>query len=171
VDAVGDQASNTLFIYLSDNGLMQGIHRLLGKAMPYRAAHEVPLFMRWDGVIEPGSVTDRVTPNIDVTATIAEAAGVSWPMDGRSALSSGRRGVVLEATASERRPGYCGWRSKRYLYARYSGGEERELYDYWTDPAELNNLAGKRKYRDVEARLDKKTEQNCQPLPPDFSWD
>lgn len=170
VSATGDRASNTLFIYLSDNGLMQGIHRLQGKDMPYRAAHGVPLFMRWDGVIEPGSVSGRVTANIDVTATIAEAAGVSWAMEGRSALSSGRRGVVLEAMASERHPAYCGWRSKRYLYVRYSTGKERELYDYMLDPAELNNVAGEKEYQAIERSLDRRTKLNCQPFPPDFSW-
>ena len=173
VRALGDRMSNTLFIYLSDNGLMQGIHRLARKSVPYRAATSVPLVMRWDGVIEPGSASNRITPNIDVTATIAEAAGVSWPMEGRSALSTGRRGVVLEAVtriAAEPHPAYCGWRSRGYLYVRYSGGEERELYDYAVDPHELDNVAGKPKYRDIETKLERKTKRHCRSVPPGFTW-
>lgn len=171
VKALGDRAENTLFVYTSDNGIMQGIHRLQGKDMPYRASHEVPLYMRWDGVIEPGTVTDRITPGVDVTATLAEAAGVSWAMEGRSALSTTRTGVVLESVGNERRPAYCGWRTDRYLYVRYSGGDEIELYDYRVDPDELDNVAGKRKYTKIQAKLDRRAQNNCQPVPPDFSWD
>lgn len=170
IRALGDRASNTLFVYLSDNGVMQGIHRLEGKNVPYRAAHEVPLYMRWDGVIEPGSKTNRVTPNIDITATMAEAAGVSWPMDGISALTGSRKGVVLEAVSAGQRPAYCGWRSPRYLYVRYSGGAATELYDYQRDPDELHNVAGEAEYRQIRNKLAWKAKQNCQPFPPDFSW-
>ena len=39
------------------------------------------------------------------------------------------------------RPGYCGYRTRRFAYVRYSGGVE-ELYDYREDPLELTNVAG-----------------------------
>ena len=171
VKAVERRAPNTLFVYLSDNGVMEGVHRLVNKNVPYRLAHEVPMYMRWDGVIEPGSVSERITANVDVTATIAEAAGVTWPMEGKSALSTQRTGVVLEAVRNGQRPAYCGWRSQDYLYVRYTAGAGRELYDYRTDPAELDNVAGNAQYAAIEARLDRKTERNCQPFPPEFSWD
>jgi arylsulfatase A-like enzyme len=121
-------------------------------------------------VIEPNSVSERITANIDVTATIADAAGVMWPMEGKSALSSPRTGIVLEAVRNGKRPAYCGWRSEHYLYVRYSAGAGRELYDYRADPAELENVAGKARYSGIEARLERKTERNCQPFPPEFSW-
>ena len=173
VEALGPEASNTLFVFLSDNGMMQGIHRLTTKHMPYRASTDVPLLMRWDSVIPAGSTQARITPNIDVTATIAEAAGVGWPMDGKSALSTTRTGVFLEAmrtTTTDDRPPYCGYRNDRFLYVRYGSRQGTELYDYRHDPAELNNVSGRAAYQTMEQRLRRLTKKWCDPPPPEFTW-
>jgi arylsulfatase A-like enzyme len=166
---------NTLLIFASDNGYQWGEHRYTGKNVAYRRATEVPLIIRWDGHITPGTVDAAVRLNVDVTATIAEAAGVDMPWsEGHSVLTSqGRRGFVLEATRqyppTPVRPAYCGWRTLNRLYVRYANGEE-ELYLYKSDPLEETNVAGLAKYDEILTSMRESARQACVPVPPGFTW-
>lgn len=175
--ALGEErAANTLFVFLSDNALMNGDHRLLGKYVPYEGATEIPLHMRWDGVIAAASRDSRVFTIQDVTATIVDAAGASMSTEGLSYFADGRRtGSVVEGVETNRngftRPAYCGWRTERYLYARYSNGAGEELYDYEVDPAELDNRANDPRYTEVLGQLRSIAQDACLPGPPDFIWD
>ena len=133
---------NTLLVYMSDNGLMVGDHHMIGKALPYRFATDVPLVIRWDGRVGAGRTDRRLAATVDVTATIAEATGAAMTTDGVSLLGDERRSdVVLEGRQWRRldgsvpHPAYCGLRSDRYLFVRYADGFE-ELYDYQDDPYE-----------------------------------
>lgn len=49
-------------------------------------------------------------------------------------------------------PEFHAVRTEEWKYVEYETGE-KELYDLVNDPYELNNLAGKRAYREIEARL------------------
>lgn len=171
VDALGARADNTLFVYLSDNGLQFGEHGLKDKYLPYSGSTEVPMYLRWDQVISPGSTSERPITNADLTATIADATGVNLVKpDGVSFFADSRSdGVTLEATASPQHPAYCGWRTNRYLYVAYDHGE-RELYDYRVDPDELNNVAGIQSYASVEQQMASAAKLTCSPTPPGFSW-
>ena len=143
---------DTLVIFTSDNGHLWGEHRLRGKNMSYNVSSRVPLAMRWPGHLEPGSEDRRLALNVDVTATIAEAAGRSAPERHRGHVAARvdeREGFALESPVTNghdgsgqkvARPGYCGYRTHRFVYVRYSGGVE-ELYDYREDPFELTNVA------------------------------
>jgi len=166
--------SKTLVIYLSDNGLMLGAHRITGKDVPYRRATEVPMYVRWDGVTSPGTIKSRVTPQIDLTALIADAARVPWTMEGHNALTTRRAGSVVEQIRMTRsyanHPAYCGWRSRRYLYVAYDTGEGREFYDYKRDPDELVNVINVRDYADRVARHRAQAKASCSPEPPGFNW-
>ena len=51
------------------------------KADAWEAGHRVPFVVRWDGRIEPGSVTDRTACLTDVFATISEIVGIEMPPD------------------------------------------------------------------------------------------
>jgi arylsulfatase A-like enzyme len=177
VDALRDKGmlGDTMVIYASDNGILWGEHRWTGKNVPYWRATEVPLFIRWDGHLPQGTVDDRLALNVDVTATIAEAAGVDMPWsEGRSLVSgAGRLGFVLEAIASyppfATRPAYCGWRSPNRLYVRYATGEE-ELYLYRNDPLEKHNVATESAYASRVASMRANAVKACNPTPPDFTW-
>jgi arylsulfatase A-like enzyme len=171
VDALGDRAGNTLFVYMSDNGLQFGEHGLRDKYVPYSGSTDVPLLLRWDGVLPARATTGKLMTNADVAVTIADAAGVTLSSpDGRSYWSSGKRGVVLEAVAASGRPGYCGWRSKRWLFVEWSNNKGRELYDYRSDPYELHNLAREPAYWNQVLKLRHRTMQACSPVPPGFTW-
>ncbi|MDQ1603486.1 MAG: hypothetical protein QOE01_1331 [Actinomycetota bacterium] len=163
---------NTLFVYTSDNGVEVGEHGLLGKDVPYHEDTDVPMVMRWDGHIPPGSVDPRIALNVDLAATFTTAASVRMQSDGLDLLGSARRrGAVIEAeqTPGHRRPSYCGWRTRRWMYVRYSSGEQ-ELYDYATDPYELHNLAHLPAYRPRVARFVALDKAHCYPTPPSFHW-
>lgn len=132
------------------------------------------MYVRWDGVIAPGTRTRRVTPQIDLTAMLAKAAGLRWRMEGRDPLTKDRTGVVVEQTANTtlggRHPAYCGWRTPRYLYVEYDGRETAELYDYAKDPDELVNVAEDQRYAEQVAEHRRAAREACSPTPPGFDW-
>ena len=79
---------NTYLIFTSDNGFMQGQHRLhQGKFAPYDPSVQVPLEIRGPGIPAGGQPRAPVW-NGDITSTILQAAGAQpgLPQDGRSFL-------------------------------------------------------------------------------------
>lgn len=172
-DALGpDRIDDTLFVFLSDNGLQFGEHGLKEKNAPFNGSTEVPMFLRWDGHIAAGSTYSRPVTGADLGVTIAQAGGVSIPgATGVSYFANNRpEGVVLEATANSERPAYCGWRTQRFLYVEYSGNAGREMYDYNNDPDELNNVVGNSGRADKVAELKAAAKAACSPRPPGFTW-
>lgn len=169
--------SNTLFIFLSDNGLLMGEHHLFSrKNLPYKQSTSIPMIVRWDGHVAPNSVDSRLALNVDLARTIARAAGVRMTTEGLDLLGSDRReGFPLEATkryprdSAPDRPAYCGYRLPEWLYVQYATGEQ-ELYSYEVDPHELQNLAGDARYQQRLDSLRTRAVASCRPLPPDFVW-
>jgi arylsulfatase A-like enzyme len=108
--------------------------------------------MRWPKEIEP-KTSKRMVTNVDIAATIYDAAGVKPPLrlDGRSLLSSdwSRRFVFLEHAQNPNLPTIPAWRSVRSKTDQYieyldTEGEVtfREYYDLEADPWQLENLLG-----------------------------
>lgn len=87
-------AENTLVIYTSDHGDMQGEHGLWWKHVFYEESVKVPLIVKWPGVIPGGQRCERVVSALDVTATMLDALQAPALPDspGRSFL-----GLVSEA--------------------------------------------------------------------------
>jgi arylsulfatase A-like enzyme len=86
------QLGNTYLIFTSDNGFMQGQHRLhQGKFVPYEPSIQVPLLIRGPG-ISPGGISKELVSNVDITATILEMTGAApgLTQDGRSILPFAR---------------------------------------------------------------------------------
>ena len=168
--------SNTLFIYLTDNGLLHGEHRLMAKNVPYRWATSIPLLVRWDGHIAADSTDERLALNVDLAQTISAATGLGLRTDGLDLLGGVQRsgyplegGPWLRGSGPPRRPAYCGYRTRRYMYAEYASGD-RELYDYRSDPQELTNAAHDRSYARTVRRLRESAMAACRPTPPGFAW-
>ncbi len=64
---------NTLIIYTSDHGDMQGEHGLFWKHVFYEESVRVPLIVSWPGSISGGQRCERVVSAVDVAATMLDA--------------------------------------------------------------------------------------------------
>lgn len=169
---------NTLLVFVSDNGVMWGEHRVMGKFVPYKGATRIPMAIAWPARLPQGRVDARLALNIDLPVTIAAAAAAPHAdVAGRSLLLRWQRtGFVLEARGSTApgsngtnvtRPPYCGWRTARYLFVHYGNGRE-ELYDYVRDPWELQDRRGTAP--DLQRNLRRRARAACSPEPPGFNW-
>ncbi|MFQ5380828.1 MAG: sulfatase [Dehalococcoidia bacterium] len=138
------ELENTWIIYSADHGEMLGEHRLWAKMNFYRGSVQVPLIIRPPGGRE-GRIDSGLTELTDVTATIADIAGVALPTCmGQSLLSrvaadsgSGREYVFSRYNS------YAALRGKRYrLTVELESGTPCELFDLEDDPGETRNLVG-----------------------------
>src|SRR5690606_5913582 len=70
------ELENTVILYTSDNGYLQGEHRFRdAKTLPYEEAIRVPLLVRGPG-FPTGATAPQLTANIDLAPTILDLAGV-----------------------------------------------------------------------------------------------
>jgi arylsulfatase A-like enzyme len=140
------QLTNTLAIFLSDNGYLWGEHRRCCKSTPYTQSIKVPMYARWPGHFAAGATDSRLAANIDVAPTVLQAAGVTAsnaPIDGRSLLSDYRRSrLFLEFFKSKASaPPWASLVTPSYQYIEYNDGSGfREYYDLVKDPWQLENV-------------------------------
>ena len=171
LDAEGE-LDNTYVIYTSDNGFMQGEHRVRqGKMLPYDASTHLPFLIRGPG-IPRGRSTSAVVGDVDLAATIVQIASArpGHALDGRSLLPYARNVRLrngrpfLHTTAGQgshgrtntreggargtepRVPAWAAVRTSRWLYVSYRSGHS-ELYRLQRDPWEMNSLALDPNYR------------------------
>jgi arylsulfatase A-like enzyme len=168
-------AQNTLVIFYSDNGGVggyreagiQGAKNVTsqaplrgGKGMLYEGGIRVPLFVRWPGVTQPGTVCDTPVTSVDFLPTLAEIAiaDVLEPCDGVS-FSALLRGQTLDSRVLYWHfPGYlqaseeqgtwrttpCGvLRSGPWKLIEFFEDGQLELYNLQDDLGETMNLAEK----------------------------
>ena len=159
------ELDNTLIVFTSDNGFLQGEHRIpTGKVALYEPSTRVPLVVRGPGV--PAGVRLRQeVANIDLAPTIAEAAGAraGLVMDGESLWPFLRDpGPSRPRDLLHEGPGtapsvlqFTAVRTPRWLYARHFSGAV-ELYDLSRDPDELTNLAADPATAAIRAELGKR---------------
>jgi N-acetylglucosamine-6-sulfatase len=169
--------SNTLFVFLSDQGLELGSHRLSGKLVPYEESIRTPFMIRWDALGVAPRTDPSVVSNVDLASTFAAAAGTIMPgSEGLNLLPllqnpgmPWRPDVLIEHLGSVANPSYCGVRSAAYMYAQYKTGEE-ELYDLTADSDEVNNVAANPAYASVLESMRSEAHVLCQPPPPGFHF-
>ncbi len=161
------ELENTLIVYMSDNGYMHGEHRALAeKVLPYEESIRIPLVMRGPGVPR-GRLDRRLVGNLDVPATILDAADVlpGRVPDGRSLLELladpgaewGRDILIENGNGANAVPAYRGIRTYRFMYVEHRTTGEYELYDLENDPFEMQSVDGFARYskvqRDLRSRL------------------
>ncbi|HEY0638494.1 MAG TPA: sulfatase [Pseudonocardiaceae bacterium] len=146
--AAHGELANTVIVFTSDNGWLQGEHRIpRGKIFAYEESARVPLVLRGPGV-PAGAVNAAFTSNVDLAATLVDAADATpgIPIDGRSLISlaqdpgqaTGRHLLIETGPKPSGNPWYAAIRVGRYSYVEHSSGE-RELYDLVTDPYQLRS--------------------------------
>ena len=149
--------ANTLIVFTSDNGLLQGEHRVMpdgGKGVVYEPSVRVPLVIRGPNLPRGRRVTDIVS-NVDLVPTFL-ALSKATPgrvLDGRSLLPLARdrledygRDLLLQS------PKFTAIRTNRYVYVTYRKGAE-ELYDLKTDPNQLRSRHADPALRSIREEL------------------
>jgi N-acetylglucosamine-6-sulfatase len=165
------QLKNTLIVFVSDNGWLQGQHRITGdKFLPYEESVRIPLILRGPGVPAGETVHGQVA-NIDFAPTLVDVANAKAgrTLDGVSLLPTvsdprkrPKRTIEIEALHplfeqkvpinAWDRP-YKGVRTDRYTYVVYTETGEQELYDRDKDPYQLKNIAANPAYAKIKAGL------------------
>ncbi|NTS43307.1 sulfatase [Flavisolibacter sp. BT320] len=158
-------ASNTLVVYLSDQGFFMGEHGWFDKRFMYEESFRTPMVMRYPGVVKPGTKTDAFVMNLDLAPTMLSAAGVPVPgdMQGKSILpliikkkEKGRDAMYYHyyENGEHSVSPHFGIRTARYKLIRfYKRVEGWELYDLKKDKAEMKTLFGKKGYEKITATL------------------
>jgi arylsulfatase A-like enzyme len=163
LDATG-QSDNTLVVWCADHGDALASHGgLWDKASTFTEEVAcVPMAIRWPRCVAAGQRFDQLVSNMDVTATMLDAAGVAVPadMDSRSLLCLCRHGdragwpdqLICEHHGhSEILPQRVLLHDRyKYVATFYDGNE---LYDLQADPYETNNLAGCASHAGAEREL------------------
>lgn len=162
------ELDNTVIIFLSDNGLHFGEHRLDSKSSLYEESSHVPFGMRYPALIPIPYVDDRLVANIDIAPTMYELAGIRIPyrVDGDSLVDlftpgkKWRDHILLEAWPP--RGVWSVIHTGRYVYAE-TEGDLSEFYDLEVDPYQLDNQIDNPAYQDMIADMKKQLEKDKKP--------
>lgn len=167
-----DLDEHTIIIFTSDNGLTIGDHRFgAAKNCPYDACAKVPFIVYSPRYFQP-RVDSSLVANIDLYPTIADWAGFQTPktVNGLSMASllqdpaaPWRDAILLEHWPTNEGvgsmiPEFYSIRTSEWKYTEYVTGE-LELYNLVNDPHELQNLAGRRDYREIQEELAKRLQE------------
>jgi N-acetylglucosamine-6-sulfatase len=161
LDALSANArlSNTVVVFMTDNGRLFGEHRLRDKTMVYEEAVRTPFLVRYPGAAN--RTDQRLVSNADLASTFADLADATptRPQDGASLVPllegqqpTWRTGVLLQWAGGGNVPAYNAIREAAWKYVELATGE-RELYDLTADPYELQNVAGQPAYAAQQQRL------------------
>ena len=154
-----DELRRTLLIFTSDNGLLLGEHRRVGKGLAYEETVRVPLLLRGPG-IPRGKRRTQIVGNLDLAPTILDlAGGRRHGMDGRSLLPLARdptrgrgRALLIEVLKGSGDRPFRAVRSDDYVLIDHRG-PANELYDLDADPFQLVNRYDDPAYRMVRRDL------------------
>ncbi len=155
----GDHADETVVVYTSDHGEILGDHGLWWKCCMYESAVGVPLLLSGPGIPEGEQVGAPVSL-VDLVPTIANFVDVpldeAWSGESLVPLLDGSEGedrvALSEYHAHGARNGMFMLRRGDYKYVYYPDNPP-QLFDLASDPHELTNLAGAKRYVDLQAEL------------------
>jgi len=146
-------SGNTIIIFSSDNGghLPSGASNgdlRGGKQDLYEGGIKVPTCMVWNGTIEPGSASDRLSLTMDFFPTICDIAGITIPheIDGVDLLpgilgkdqGSSDRMVYFMRREGGSYGGLCYYAARKgnYKLVQNTPYEELQLFNLDSDPHE-----------------------------------
>lgn len=174
------ELDNTLFIFTSDNGLLEGEHGMVDKRTAHEESLRIPLVVRYPGLIDPAraKVIESQTLTLDFAPSILEICGAqplprtqgkSW----KKLVSEGdpgwRTGWYYEYNYEKQfpyTPNVRALRTDKWKYMRYPHGDGSpdrhmaELYNLQDDPGESRNLIDDPEYaglvKELRAELDRR---------------
>ncbi|MCD6392254.1 MAG: sulfatase-like hydrolase/transferase [Planctomycetes bacterium] len=151
---------DTVVIFTSDHGDMDGAHRIEHKSHSYEEAARIPLIVRYPGVSKPGHVDSEhlVSNGLDLLPTLCDIAGIEHmpdlpgrsvkPLLGGKSKSKWRKYLMIETELSR------AITDGRYKYTLFDAVDNGEmLCDLKNDPGEMKNLAPEKECADVLNRM------------------
>jgi arylsulfatase len=155
---------DTVILFTSDHGDMQGAHRLrLKGVLPYKELYNVPLILYIPDAAPKRKVIPDLVSTAAVTGTLLDAAGIAVPLEceGGSLLPILDRS---EPPAEERvffehykaywgRHPMIGVQTSEWKYVSYLEDDLEEMYDLRKDPDEIMNVAGQPEAEEARVRL------------------
>ncbi|WP_276256563.1 sulfatase family protein [Halomontanus rarus] len=154
---------DTIVVFTSDHGDMQGAHRLsLKGVVAYEELLRVPLLVDVPDRDTARNVIPDLVSWTAIPGTLLDAAGLPYDaFEGGSVLPALDRDAppVDEQVFFEHKAAYWGHhpyrgvRTREWKYVENMLDERDELYHVATDPHELHNLSGAPSYENAEAAL------------------
>ncbi|MEN8774999.1 MAG: sulfatase [Akkermansiaceae bacterium] len=171
------QLDNTLFIFTSDNGLLEGEHGMVDKRTGHEPSLRIPLVVRYPGLTKTAKTIEAQTLTLDFASSILEICDVpplpktqgrSW----KKLVSGGdlnwRTSWYYEYNYEKQfpyTPNVRALRTNEWKYIRYPHGDGSadkhmaELYHLKNDPGETTNLVTDEKYKATIEKLRKELDQ------------
>lgn len=167
------ELDNTLIIFTSDNGLLEGEHGMVDKRTGHEPSIRIPLVVRYPGIssADKARVIDEISVTIDFAPTVLDICGAtplesvhghSWKKLAQGDNSGWRTGFYYEYNYEHQfpyTPNVRALRTDRFKYIRYPHGDGSpdrhmaELYDLKADPGENKNLIDDPAYADTVVKL------------------
>ncbi len=167
------ELDNTLFIFTTDNGILEGEHGMVDKRTMHEASIRLPVVVRYPGLTPPHSpkVIDEQVLTIDFAPSILDICGAeplskthgrSWKKLVQTGDPAWRTSWYYEYNYEPQfpyTPNVRGVRTDRWKYVHYphgDGGPDRhlaELYEIRSDPREMRNLIQDPRYAPVVTQL------------------
>ena len=167
------ELDNTLFIFTSDNGLLNGEHGMVDKRTAHEASIRIPLVVRYPELVATTrpKVIDAQTLTLDFAPTILDICGAeplenTHGMSWKKLITSGdpdwRTSWYYEYNYEKQfpyTPNVRALRTDEWKYIRYPHGDGSpdrhmaELYHLPSDPLERNNLINEEEHADLVEEL------------------
>ncbi len=146
LDANPEVKENTIIVFTSDHGEMQGAHRTVTKNLPFEECQRIPLIFAGAGIKAANATNDKLICNgTDIIPTICEMAGVTPPNRNEGVSLAG----YLLAGWDEPKEreylftdgdGFSNIIMDGYKYTYFDLTKEEMLIDISTDDGELINI-------------------------------
>ncbi len=156
---------NTIIVFTSDHGDLQGAHKWNQKTVFFEEAAKVPFIVNFKG-LKPKESDYFVNTGIDLLPSLCDLTGIPMPaqtngislkqlittgiapMEREYLVVSDQFIINADANGQKLEPEGRMLRNKQFKYWIYNEGKQREtLYDLKNDPGEMVNLANDPKYK------------------------